>query len=159
MQRKLTKSLVWKQWCLWSWEDVTSSPPMWILISFNQQQLPENRITTNPEYANTQQDLPDTGILSPISRHAKLFGSGVCFAEKLLILDPYFQYFSANWVDPYNLGLPSTLEHTWLITLSFQSTTAITHILNFSLPIPLFTTMWQRDQGSHIRESRRIDSI
>ena len=69
---------------------------MWILVSSNRQQLPEkNRVTTNPEYTNTQQDLPDTGILSPLSRHAMLFGSGVCFAEKLLIVDPYFQYFNS----------------------------------------------------------------
>jgi len=35
------------------------------------------------------------GILSPLTRHEKLFGSGVCFAEKLLVLDPYLQYFSS----------------------------------------------------------------
>ena len=39
-------------------------------------------MTTNPEYTNTQQDLPDTGILSPLSRHVKLFGYGVYFAQK-----------------------------------------------------------------------------
>ena len=44
--------------------------------------IPENKIITNPEYTNTQQGLLDMGILSPLSRHAKLFGSGVYFAEK-----------------------------------------------------------------------------
>jgi len=38
---------------------------------------------------------PTMGILSPLSRHAKLFGSGVCFAERLLLMNPYFQYFSS----------------------------------------------------------------
>ena len=63
---------------------------------------------------------PTMGILSPLSRHAKLFGSGVCLAGKLLTLDPYFQYFSSNCVDSYKLGLPNSLKHTWLIILSFQ---------------------------------------
>ena len=44
------------------------------------------------------------GILSPISRHAKLFGSGVGFAEKLLVVNPYFQYFSSSLVFEYQLG-------------------------------------------------------
>src|SRR6185436_11874027 len=38
------------------------------------------------------------GILSLISRHAKLFSSGVGFAEKLLVVNPYFQYFSSSLV-------------------------------------------------------------
>ena len=38
---------------------------------------------------------PTMGILSPLSRHAKLFGSGVCFAERLLLMNPYIQYFSS----------------------------------------------------------------
>ena len=33
---------------------------------------------------------PTMGILSPISRHAKLFGSGVGFAKKLLVVNSYF---------------------------------------------------------------------
>ena len=41
---------------------------------------------------------PTMGILSPISRHAKLFGSGVGFAEKLLVVNLYFQYFSSSLV-------------------------------------------------------------
>ena len=49
---------------------------------------------------------PTMGILSPISRHAKLFGSGVGFAEKLLVVNPYFQYFSSSLVFEYQLGLP-----------------------------------------------------
>ena len=32
---------------------------------------------------------PTLGILSPLSRHAKLFGSGVCFAERLLLMNPF----------------------------------------------------------------------
>ena len=76
-------------------------------------------MTTNPEYTNTQQDLPDTGILSPISRHAKLFGSGACFAKKRLIVDPYFQYFSSNLMYKFQLGLHKHLEQTWCITLYF----------------------------------------
>ena len=63
-------------------------------------------MTTNPEYTNTQQDLPETGILSLLSRHAKLFGSGVCFAERLLILDPYFQYLAQFKFIKYQLDLP-----------------------------------------------------
>ena len=54
-------------------------------------------VTTNLEYTNTQQDLPDMGILSLLSRHAKFFGSGVYFAGKLLVVDPYFQYFSSRF--------------------------------------------------------------
>ena len=41
---------------------------------------------------------PTMGILSPISRHAKIFGSGVGFAEKLLAVNSYFQYFSLSSV-------------------------------------------------------------
>ena len=48
---------------------------------------------------------PTMGILSPISRHAKLFGSGVGFAEKLLVVNPYFQYFSSSLVFEYQLDL------------------------------------------------------
>ena len=48
---------------------------------------------------------PTMGILSPISRHAKLFGSGVGFAEKVLVVNPYFQYFSSSLVFEYQLGL------------------------------------------------------
>ena len=62
MQQNLNKSSIWKQRYLQSRDDITSNPPMWILVSFNQQQIPENRITTNPEYTNTQQDLSDYGI-------------------------------------------------------------------------------------------------
>jgi len=58
-QRNLNKNLIWKQRYLRSREDVTSSLPMWILVSFNHHQLPKNKVTTNPEYANTQQDLSD----------------------------------------------------------------------------------------------------
>ena len=76
-------------------------------------------VTTNLEYTNTQQDLPDMGILSPLSRHAKLFGSGVYFAEKRLIVDPYFQYFSSSLMYKNRLGLHKHLEQTWYITLYF----------------------------------------
>ena len=38
---------------------------------------------------------PTLGIHSPLSRHVKLFGSGVCFVERLLLINPYFQYFSS----------------------------------------------------------------
>ena len=47
-----------------------------------------------------------------------------CFAEKLLLVDPYFQYFSSGLLYQYQLDLPEHLEHAWLLTLSFQSTTA-----------------------------------
>ena len=47
-----------------------------------------------------------------------------CFAEKVLLVDPYFQYFSSGLLYQYQLDLPEHLEHAWLITLSFQSTTA-----------------------------------
>jgi len=78
------------------------------------------------------------------------------FAEKPLVLDPYFQYFSSNWVDRYKLGLPSSLEHTWLIILIFSNMQ-----LNLSIPVSFhfFTTMRRSDQGSHNHESRRIDPI
>ena len=56
--------------------------------------IPENRVTTNPEYTNTQQGLPDTGILSPLSRHASFLALEFIFAGKRLIVDPYFQYFN-----------------------------------------------------------------
>ena len=33
---------------------------------------------------------PTLGILSPLTRHVQLFGSGVGFAEKLLVVNPTF---------------------------------------------------------------------
>jgi len=37
------------------------------------------------------------GILSPLSRHARLLGWWVGFAEKHLRVDLYFQYFSSRF--------------------------------------------------------------
>ena len=120
MQCNLNNSSVWKkQHYLRSREDVTSNPPMWILISSNHQQLPENRVTTNPEYTNTQQGLPDMGILSPLSRHASFLALEFIFAGKRLLVDPYFQYFSSSLMYKYQLGLHKHLEQTWYITLYF----------------------------------------
>ena len=39
---------------------------------------------------------PTKGILSPLSRHAKLLAWGVCFAKKHLKVSPYFQHFSSS---------------------------------------------------------------
>ena len=54
---------------------------------------------------------PTMGILSPISRHAKLFGSGVGFVEKLLVVNFYFQYFSSILVFEHQLGLLASRAH------------------------------------------------
>ena len=83
---------------------------------------------------------PSMGILSPLPRHAKLFWLWSCFAEKLLILNPYFQYFSSNWFDSYKLGSPISLEHTWLIILSFSN---IQLNISISVSFHFFTTMWR----------------
>ena len=40
---------------------------------------------------------PTKGILSPLSRHARLLGWWISFAEKHLRVDPYFQYFSSRF--------------------------------------------------------------
>ena len=80
---------------------------------------------------------------------------GSSFAEKLLILDPYFQYFSPNWVSSYKQGLPTYLEKTWLSIIKYHK-----HKSNFHLSVlSILTTMRLIDQGSHIRESRRLDQI
>ena len=50
-------------------------------------------------------------ILSPLSRHAKLFGSGVGFAERLLILDPYFQSIVVNQVFSLPVSTTSCFRH------------------------------------------------
>ena len=63
------------------------SPPERILLKYI--------TTTSLSILILGKTYPSMGILSPITRHEKLFGSGVCFAEKLLILDPYLQYFSS----------------------------------------------------------------
>ena len=94
-----------------------------------------------PEYSNTQQGLPDYWYILSRLLIMQAFWLWSCFAEKLLIVDPYFQYFSSSLLYKYRLDLPEHLEHAWLITLSFQSTTAIPHILNFPFPIPSFTMM------------------
>ena len=76
-------------------------------------------VTTNLEYTNTQQDLPDMGILSLLSRHAKFFGSGVYFAERRLIVNPYLHYFSSSLMYKYQQDLHKHLEQTCYITLYF----------------------------------------
>ena len=110
----------------------------------------------NPEHSNTQQGLPDYWYI--LSRLLNMHGFSLwsSFAEKPLVLNPYFQYFSSNWFDSYKLGSSISLEHTWFIILSFSNIQ-----LNISIPVSFhfFTMLWQRDQGSHIRESRRIDPI
>ena len=76
------------------------------------------------------------GILSPLSRHAKLFGSGVYFTERRLIVNPYFQYFSSSLMYKYQLGLHKHLEQPRYITLYFsrvQQTYLI--LLLFSFPL------------------------
>ena len=62
------------------------------------------RVTTTLSILILSKAYPTMGILSPISRHAKLFGSRVGFAEKLLVVNPYFQYFSSSLVFEYQLG-------------------------------------------------------
>ena len=64
--------------------------------SITSKALPENKATSKAEYTNTQQDLPVNGYnLVHLTRHARFFlAGGVCFAEKQLIVDPYFQIFS-----------------------------------------------------------------
>ena len=47
-------------------------------------------ITTTLSMLILSKTYPTMGILSPLSRHAKLFGSGVLFAEMLLAVNPYF---------------------------------------------------------------------
>ena len=64
------------------------SPPEHILLK-------KCMATTSLSILILSKTYPSIGILSPLNRHEKLFGSGVCFAEKLLILDPYLQYFSS----------------------------------------------------------------
>ena len=120
---------------------------MWILVSSNQQQLPENRITTNPEYTNTQQGLPDMGILIPQSRHASLLALEFIFAGKRLIVDPYFQYFSLSLMYKYQIGLHKHLEQTWYIILIFQEYNKHIFHLRPSTLIPLLyydVTQWPR---------------
>jgi len=53
-------------------------------------------------------------------------------------MDPYFQYFRSNLFYNCQLDLPELIEHAWLITLSFQSTTAITHNSQLSIPNSIF---------------------
>ena len=65
---------------------------MWILVSFNQQQLPENRVTTNPEYTNTQQGLPDYWYILSRLLICRAFWLCSSFAEKPLLMGPYFHY-------------------------------------------------------------------
>ena len=77
---------------------------------------PEIIVATNPEYTNTQQDLPDQGYTQPLTRHARLYGQWGCFAEKQLQLDPYFQCFSHIFCIERllsNVGISKTLmwEH------------------------------------------------
>ena len=40
---------------------------------------------------------PTIGILSPLSRHARVFGLRVCFAEKQLRVGPYFQILASRF--------------------------------------------------------------
>jgi len=63
------------------------SPPERILLKY--------MATTSLSILILSKTYPTMGILSPLTRHEKLFGSGVCFAKKLLVLDPYLQYFSS----------------------------------------------------------------
>ena len=77
-----------------------------------------------PEYYNTQQGLPDYWYILSRLLIMQAFWLWSCFAEKLLLVDPYFQYFSSGLLYPYKLDLPEHLEHAWLITSSFQNTTA-----------------------------------
>ena len=52
-----------------------------------------------PGYSNTQQGLPDYWYILNRLLIMQAFWLWSCFAEKLQILDPYFQYFSSNCVD------------------------------------------------------------
>ena len=45
-------------------------------------QLAQKSYNNSPEYTNTQQGLPDSGILSPLSRHASFLALEVYIAEK-----------------------------------------------------------------------------
>ena len=79
----------------------------------------------NPEYSNTQQGLPDYWCILIRLLNMQGFWLWSSFAEKPLVLDPYFQYFSPNWVISYKLGLPTSLEQTWLNIISYQRDTII----------------------------------
>ena len=101
-----------------------------------------------PKYSNTQQVLPDYWYILSRLLTCKALWLGRSFAEKLLILDSYFQYFSTNWVSSYKLGLATSLEKTWLSIIKYHK-----HKSNFHLSIlSILTTMRLIDQNSHIRE-------
>ena len=73
---------------------------------------PEIIVATNPEYANTQQGLPDQWVyLAHISRHARFLASG-CFAEKHLGLNPTYNVLATSsiWEDSH-LMLAYLLNH------------------------------------------------
>ena len=57
------------------------------------------------------------GIYLADSQTCKVVWLWSYFAEKLLIVNPYFQYFSSSLLYKYQLDLPEHLEHAWLITL------------------------------------------
>ena len=60
------------------------------IISSNES--PKNNVTSKAEYTNTQQDLRVQWIyLVHLTRHARLFSSGVSFAEKQQRVYPYIQ--------------------------------------------------------------------
>ena len=52
---------------------------------------PENEPQARLSILILSKTYPSSGIYSTDSRHARLFGSGVCFAEKHLQVGPYFQ--------------------------------------------------------------------
>jgi len=69
---------------------------------------PEHNATSKAEYTNTQQDLRVQWIyLVHLTRHARLFSSGVSFAEKQQRVDPYFQILAFKIL----VGLTSLGKH------------------------------------------------
>ena len=110
-----------------------------------------------PEYSNTQQDLPDYWYI--LSRLLKCRAFWLCssFAEKPLLLGPYFHSLA-------QVELTATTRFVWISKANMVEHIILSrnhsHKSNFHLSVfPIFTMMRLIDQGSHIRESRRIDPI
>ena len=112
----------------------------------------------NPEYSNTQQGLPDYWYILSRLLNMQGFWLWSSFAEKPLVLDPYFNILAP--ISLINNNRFAWTANTHMVDhLTFSGNHSRKSYAHNSILIWSFTTMWQSDQGSHIRESRRIDPI
>jgi hypothetical protein len=80
--------------------------------------LPGTTDYSKAEYTNTQQDLPVDDNYFTKSRHDRLFGHWVSFAEKHQRISPYFQDFSTSSSGLFFSRLASYCKHKLCNTIN-----------------------------------------